>query len=331
MSQTKSRGTSWVGWIVSAVLVAGSVWLWAERQYVVDAIQYNQYTPTSTVKDIAARAGLTNDARFTFYATRPSVETSQTFNDHCQRKEADSPILGCYASDRIYIFDVSDERLKGIKTVTAAHELLHAEYDRLSDSEKKRLEPLLEAAYKKVADKDLETRMQYYDKAEPGQSINELHSILGTEYRNLGPELENYYKKYFTNRETLVTLNAQVKQQFDSLSNEADALVNQIEKLAGTINADTKEYNAEVEALNAAVQAFNERAQQSGGFTTQQEFQAARNNLLNQSNALSDFRQQIQANIAEYKALLAKLDSINAQSASLNASIDSTLSEAPKI
>lgn len=302
-----------------------------DRQYVVDAIQYTQYKPTETVKDVASRAGLTDQARFTFYATRPAVETSQAFNDHCQRKEADSPILGCYASDRIYIFNVTDERLKGIKAVTAAHELLHAEYDRLSDSEKKRLEPLLMAAYRQVTDSSLEARMKYYEKAEPGESVNELHSILGTEYGSLGPELEAYYKRYFTDRQALVNLNQTVKRTFDSLSLEADALVAQIEKLAASINSDSKQYNADVEQLNQAVAAFNARAQQAGGFTTEQEFQSARARLLSQSNALAAFRQQIQSNIAEYKTLLAKLDSINSESASLNASLDSTLSTVPKI
>lgn len=320
-----------MGWIVSALLIAGSIWLWVERQYVVDAIQYNQYTPTATVKEVANQAGLTDDALFTFYATHPSVESSSEFNKHCQRKEADSPILGCYAGNRIFIFNVTDERLKGIKAVTAAHELLHAEYERLPDSEKKRLQPLLQAAYRRVTNADLEARMKYYEKTEPGEAFNELHSILGTEYASLGTDLENHYKKYFENRAALVALHQKVEQTFNTLSEEADLLVNQIEKLAHTINGDTKQYNADVSGLNAAVTAFNARAQQPGGFTTQQEFQAERQKLLARSNALAEFRQQIQANIAEYKTLLAKLDAINTQSASLNASLDSALSDVPKI
>jgi uncharacterized protein YoxC len=317
-----------VGWIVSALLVAGSVWLWVERQYVVDAIQYNQYTPTATVREVADQAGLTNQARFTFYATRPSVESSEAFNRDCQRKEADSPILGCYASDRIFIFNITDERLNGIKAVTAAHELLHAEYDRLPDSEKKRLQPLLQAAFKKVTNSDLEARMKYYEKTEPGEAYNELHSILGTEYESLGPDLENYYKQYFTNRSMLVALHQKVEDTFNGLHEEADDLTNKIEKLAYAINSDTKLYNTEIQDLNKAVSSFNAHAQQ---FTTEEEFQAARSKLLSQSNALGDFRQRIEANIAQYKTLLAQLDSINAESASLNASLDSTLSDVPKI
>lgn len=331
MSRPKNRRVSWLGWVISALLIIGSVWLWTERQYVVDAIQYYQYEPTAPVRQVAGDAGLTDDALFTFYATRPAVESSQSFNQHCQRREADSPILGCYTTNRIYIFDVTDERLDGIKVVTAAHELLHAEYDRLADSEKKRLEPLLKAEYEKIADANLEARMAYYEKTEPGQSINELHSIIGTESESINPELERHYAKFFSDRAGLVKLHEQVDGRFKSLSDEANALVTRIEKLAFTINNDTKTYNEDIASLNRSVDTFNSRASQTGGFTTQVEFQAARQDLVRQSSILGDSRQRIQSNIAEYKTLLAKLDTINAESADLNQSLDSTLSDAPTI
>lgn len=331
MSQTKTKRTSWVGWLVSALLIIGSIWLWAERQYVVDAIQYYQYTPSAAVKQVSTEAGLTEDATFTFYATRPAVETSQAFNQHCQRKEADSPILGCYSANRIYIFDVTDDRLDGVKAVTAAHELLHAEYERMSDAEKQRLQPLLQAVYQKVTDTSLEARMEYYEKTEPGESFNELHSIIGTEYASIGGELEKHYARFFNDRQSLVALHEKVNQVFEELSEEADALVNQIEKLAYSINKDTEEYNRQIADLNQAVTAFNARAARSGGFTTQDEFQAARQALVSTSDELGDFRQQIQADVAEYKVLLARLDAINAESASLNQSLDSSLSDVPTI
>lgn len=331
MSQPKNRRAPWAGWIISAILIVGSVALWTQRQYVVDAIQYYQYTPTAAVKQVVATAGMTDDAEFTFYATRPAIESSDAFNEHCQRQEADSPILGCYASNRIYIFDVTDERLKGIKTVTAAHELLHAEYERLPESEKKRLNALLQRVYRQGTDSKLDARMEYYAKTEPGQSLNELHSIIGTEFESVGPELEAHYAKYFSNRAELVKLHKQVDGTFEALSREADQLVAQIEALADVINADTKAYNQNIESLNRQVDAFNQRSSRSGGFTTQSEFQAARQQLLNQSSSLADSRQRIQANIAEYKTLLAKLDTLNAESASLNQSLDSVLSDAPNI
>ncbi|MES2875896.1 MAG: hypothetical protein V4678_00335 [Patescibacteria group bacterium] len=331
MSQAKTRRASWVGWIISAILIAGSISLWTQRQHVVDAVQYYQYTPTESVKQVARDSGLTDDGKFTFYATHPAIESSEAFNQHCQRREADSPILGCYAANRIYIFDVTDERLKGIKVVTAAHELLHAEYERLPEAEQKRLQSLLEKTYQSGTNPKLEARMKYYEKTEPGQSFNELHSIIGTEFESIDPELERHYARYFNDRGALVRLHEQVESTFESLSEEADQLVAQIEKLASTINSDTSRYNDQITALNAAVENFNMKAEQSGGYTTQGEFNAARQNLLTQSNELADFRQTIQSNITQYKTLLAKLDTLNAESASLNQSLDSVLSDAPTI
>lgn len=330
MSQPKTR-TSWVGWLVSAILIVASAGLWTQRQNVVDAIQYHQYTPTPAIKAVAADAGLTDDAIFTFYATRPALESSAAFNQHCERREADSPILGCYAANRIYIYDISDERLNGIEVITAAHELLHAEYDRLPDAERQRLTPLLEAAYVPGDNTKLDARMKYYEKTEPGQTINELHSIVGTEFASIDPELEKYYARFFKDRASLVALHQQVESTFDSLSAEADGLVAQIEALASQINSDSEQYNQDAEALNRAVETFNERASRTGGFTTQAEFQSARQSLVNQSNALASFRQQIQTNITEYKTLLARLDSINSQADELNQSLDSVLQDAPQI
>lgn len=332
MSQTKTRRkASWVGWLLSIILIAGSLWLWLERQYVVDLVQYSQYHPTSVVETIAARAKLTDNAKFTFYATRPAVESSDAFNRHCERKEANSPILGCYVANRIYIFDVTDSRLEGIKTVTAAHELLHAEYDRMSSGEKERLKPLLQAAYDKLATDNLKERMKYYEKTEPGEAFNELHSILGTEFSPLGPELEVHYNQYFSNRQAVVDLHEKVEGAFTSLSKEAKQLADQISALARKINQATKQYNGEVEILNQDVEVFNARAAQPGGFTTQSEFQAARQALMSRSAELNALRQQIQTDTVTYKTLLARLDSINAQTSELNQSLDSSLSDAPEI
>jgi hypothetical protein len=331
MSPTNTNhNRSLLGWLISALLIAGSLWLWTERQFVVDAIQYYQYKPTAAIRQITQEATFTDSSQFVFYATQPVVEQSESFNQHCPRKEAKSPILGCYSGGRIYIFDVTDSRLEGIKEVTAAHEMLHAEYDRLPNSEKKWLQPLLQKVYDQIADDDLKTRMEYYQKTEPGEAMNELHSIIGTEVSNVGPELTKYYDRYFSNRQSLVTLHTQIEQPFKELSKEADDLVNQLDKLGFSINNDSKTYNERVIALNQDVESFNQKAK-DGGFTTQREFQAARQNLLNESNNLDSFKRQIEADIIRYKSLKAKLEAINAKSASLNQSLDSTLSDTPKI
>src|SRR5690606_32509048 len=99
---------------------------------------------------------------------------------------------------------VANAQLDGIKEVTAAHELLHAAWDRLSKSEQTRLGALLEEAYTKIGTDELEERMAYYERTQPGERANELHSIIGTEMADVGEELETYYKKYFIDRQQIV-------------------------------------------------------------------------------------------------------------------------------
>lgn len=331
MSRTKPRATTWIGWGISALLIACSVWLWTERQFVIDAIQYQQYTPTDTVRQLASDVQLTDDAIFTFYATHPAIQSREAFNSSCPRREPDSPILGCYAMNRVYVFDITDERLEGIQVITAAHELLHAEYDRLSENEKKKLKPLLESEFKRQGDNELAERMKYYERTEPGQAANELHSIVGTEFALVSPELERHFARYFKNRSMLVSLHASVNQRFDLLKTESDELVRQIESLAALINSTTDDYNEKTNALNQAVRSFNSRAKQDSGFSSKTEFDAARQTLMSESNRLSVQRQKIQSDISQYKTLLTKLNAINNEAASLNDSLDSTLSDAPKL
>ena len=331
MSPTKSRGVIVTRWVVGLLSLGFAVWLWLNHQYVIDLVHYYQYQPTASVKAVAAQAKLADQGKFLFYASKPEVADSAKFNNSCERKEADSPILGCYAAGQIFIFDVTNKQLDGIKAVTAAHEMLHAAYDRLSDGEKDRLKPLLEQAYQRVKTSELEKRMAYYNKNEPGESINELHSILGTEFTNLGGDLERYYSNYFENRAALVTLHSSVQSVFEGLSRKADQLLASANSLADAINRETKQYNADVTELNKDIQSFNATAQRPGGFGSEAEFDAARASLVARSNALDSERSRIKAEIEEYKSLVAQLEAVNTETAQLNRSIDSTLSTTPTL
>lgn len=333
MSPTNNRFkvSRLIGWLVAVLLLAFAWWVVLERQFVVDTLQYYQYEPTSEVKEITSKLELTDDAKFMFYASHPSVEGSDTFNTYCPRQEANSPILGCYANRRIHLYDVTDERLDGIQEVTAAHELLHAEYERLSDAEKERLRPLLDATYKRLADDELTSRMEYYERTQPGEMYNELHSIIPTEFADIGDELEKYYAEYFMNRRAIVEIHAKVSSQFTELSKEADGLVAKINELVASINSNTQAYNSGVLALNQKVVAFNARASQSGGFTSQSEFAREKSALEAERSQLESLRAQVNADTATHQQLIAQLNSINARTESLNESIDSVLSDEPEI
>jgi len=331
MSSKSKIAQLFSGWLATVVFFGLLAGVWFNRQYIIDLVRFTQFEPSAAIASLSEDTTLTDQGKFYFYASQPVLATNKSFNHHCERKEADSPILGCYVNQQVYIFEVNDARLDGIEEVTAAHEMLHAVYERLSQSEKDQLSPLLEKAYEKNATKELKQRMAYYAKAEPGERENELHSILGTEFADLGNELEQYYSKYFTDRGAIVKMNTRVDGVFRKLAAQADILAAELNKLIDSINAGSTNYNRSIEALNADIVAFNARAEQSNGFSSEAQFNAERNALIAPSSQLESLRQQINAKVDKYESLRVKLQAVASESDSLNRSIDSTLDEAPKI
>jgi len=271
---------------------------------------------------------MTDMGKYYFYSSKPELEDSSDFNKNCQRREANSPILGCYSGQQIYIYNVTNATLKGMEEVTAAHETLHAIYDRLSQSEKDQLKTEIDSAYQRVKTPELVERMKYYAKAEPGEETNELYAILGTEFDNLGPVLEGHYDRYFANRQKIVAYNSKTQAVFARLTNQAKSTADQINALADTINSETEAYNRRTAELSARIASFNSRARQTNGFATQAEFDTARNTLLVQVDEVNAIRESIEAKVAHYKRLRSQLQDIAAQSDALNKSIDSTLAPA---
>src|SRR5690606_10396580 len=147
-------------------------------------------------------------------------------------QEKASPILGCYTSaDRVFIYDITNEQLDGIEEVTAAHEMLHAVWNRMSSSERASIEKELRSAYEKLGDGTVKERMDYYVRTEPTEIANELHSILGTEVANLSDSLEAYYAQFF-NRERVLALHDNYNSLYVSLQDRADVLYMNMESLA---------------------------------------------------------------------------------------------------
>lgn len=318
-------------WLVALICVVLAGWLFLSRQTIIDTVRYWQYTPSSSIKQLVKNTGMTDAAKFYFYASQPELIQSSSFNAKCERREADSPILGCYNAHQIVIYGVTNAKLNGIEEVTAAHELLHAVFERMSASEIAALTPEIRSAYERVKTPELAERMKYYQKNEPGEDINELHSILGTEFANLGSKLEAHYAKYFSNREKLVAYNQKVQKVFTSLQADAKSIANQIDTLADDINASIKSYNSQTTALSSEITAFNARAKQTDGFKTQAEFRAARAALMAKVSELNAQRSSIEAKIAKYNSLRSQLEAVAAESDALNRSIDSTLAPASSL
>lgn len=294
-------------------------------------VNFWTYQPSDSVKTIASRAMLTDAGVFTLYATHPSIDDSQTFNAECDRKEQNTAILGCYTNDRIYIYDISDKRLDGIKEVTAAHEMLHAVYQRLSPDEKTKIDKLVEDEYKNLsANPDFAERMAFYARTEPGERDNELHSIIGTEVRTISPALEAHYAKYFSNRGELLNLYEGYNTVFTKLSEQTKQLAAQLDSEGKKIQSDSDSYNRAVKQLNADIISFNQRAA-SGDFSSQAVFNSQRQQLQQRVASVSASRTAINTAIERYDSLRQQYNDTVTQTQDLYKSIDSSLAPAPKV
>lgn len=330
MKKKLSFGGVLSGLIISLVLFGAAAFLILNRQYVYDQWNAWHYQPSSSINTISERAGLSDKGKFYLAASDAVVEDAAHFNNDCVRQEAKNPILGCYTNLHIYIYNVTNTELDGIEEVTAAHEMLHAAWDRLSDSGRTRIGNMLDAEYAKIATPELKARMDYYSRNEAGERQNELHSILGTEFGNLTPELESYYSQYFTDRKKVVALHDKYESVFTQLTTQADDLYSQLTALGKKISSESAAYNQQATALSAAIQDFNNRAK-AGSFTSAAQFNAERASLVAQTNALEAERTSLNAEISSYNDMYTKYQALTVRTQELNNSIDSTVAPAPSL
>jgi hypothetical protein len=322
-----------VGGLFSIAILGIAAFLVLNQQYVKDQITVWSYKAPSSIQTIESRIDFSGKGKFYFYATQPELNGPDTFNADCPRQEVGNPILGCYASGRIYVYNVTNTQLDGIEEVTAAHEMLHSVWERMSDADRTRIGALLEAEYKTLSgNTDLTARMSYYQRAEPGQFDNELHSILGSEIGNLSPALETYYKQYFNNRQKVVDLHAKYNTVFTTLKSQSDSLYSELTTLGSSIEARSAQYDVDVKQLSADITSFNTRAN-NGDFTSLSQFNSERAALLARSNKLDADRASISSDIDTYNSKYAAYQKVSTEIETLNKSIDSikALQPAPSV
>lgn len=308
--------------VVGLVVTAGATLVY--RQRIIDQVKVWSYQPSQEIVALTERGGFSGEGRFYFYVTHPRLEKAAAFNEECKRVEKGNPILGCYnqSTDTISIYDVDNEQLDGVREVTAAHEMLHAVFARLSETQRSQVAPLLEAAYQRLKTPALESRMDYYARSSPGARTNELHSILGTEFGDLGTELEAHYRTYFTDRQKVVSLHAAYENHFRSVEQELETLAEQLKQQKATIESDMATYEADLKAYNQEVSRFNARAA-SGDFTSQAAFNQERAALTSKSTTLEGRRSAMTVAIDRYNEAVKRYNALGGEMNELNRSLDS--------
>lgn len=313
-----------LGAVLVIALGTTGVWVLTHQQRVSDQLVVWRFEPSTALAAYAKRSTMTDEARFLFYASQPSIASAKPFDKQCANHLEDVGILGCYVHGerRIFLFDVTDKRLDGIEEVVAAHEMLHAAWDRMSDADRQKVAPLLEAeASKRSNDPAFAKTMDYYATAEPGERLNELHSIIGTEFPSINSGLEKYYRTYFADRGALVKLHVTSDAVFTDRQAAISSLVDQTTALKASIDTDYASYNAGYDALNAEITAFNALADEGGKFTRQQ-FNDQHDALVKRQSDLDALYASVTERVTQYDDLVAQLDGLNAEVTELNQSIN---------
>lgn len=308
------------GLVILLLVGITGVFLYTQRQYVHD--QYVVLTTTLQPRSAALLPSLdlTKSGTFYYQASRPLVLPASDFNNSCGKViQEQTIVLGCYTNKRFYVYDVNDEQLSGVQEVTAAHELLHAVYERLSVSEKQELGKELRATAASIDNQRFNDTIQQYKISEPGQIENELHSILGTEIAVLPRSLEEHYSKYFKDRQKIVyyakqyesvfTKNEdQIKeydQQLAELRTQIDSLSTTLDKQQQSISTsktrlDTLKNTENIQAYNQAVPVYNQLVNSYNNTLSELK------NRTNEYNAIVEARNSL---AAAQNELVKKLDS----------------------
>lgn len=269
--------------LISLILVISGWLIFANRYDIYDWYRLSSYDPPSEIVALADQTTMTEYGRRLFYVNRPELNDKSTFQQKCAIDEA-TIVLGCYISgEGIYLYTVNDDRLEGVHQVTAAHEMLHAAYGRLSGSEKERIDALTNSVFESLTNERIKKTIANYRDRDSSVVSNELHSILATEVSDLPSELDEYYSKYFKDRSVVVNYSSQYEGAFEERRNiveEYDAQLNslklsidnkqsELNSKAAQIQADRAEldallaannvsaYNSKVPSFNAKVRSYN--------------------------------------------------------------------------
>jgi Spy/CpxP family protein refolding chaperone len=225
---------------------------WSQRQAIYDWTRLRNYQPSADVVGLADAAGMTDKARRLFYISHPQIIGDKpTFQSHCTDSEK-TIVLGCYINrNGIYLYNVTDTRLNGVKEVTAAHEMLHAAYDRLTPEERQRIDNLTTDVFRNLKDERLQKTIESYRQKDPSVVPNELHSILGTEVGILPKDLEDYYAQYFQSRLNLVKLSETYEKAFTEREDKVASYDKQLQQLKQTIETNQAALNSKQQAIES--------------------------------------------------------------------------------
>ncbi len=307
----------------AAAILSGILFATGLNNALIDWWALHNYTPPANIAALSADTTMTPYATKLFYLNHPQLQSSADFNENCPAGGEKTIVLGCYHSRQggIFIYSVSDKELHGVEQVTAAHEMLHAAYDRLSAKDKKYVNGLLQQYYTtRLRDPTIRTEIAAYQKSEPKDVVNEMHSIFGTEVANLPGPLEQYYRHYFVHRKIVAQFAASYRSAFtkrEAIIKQYDA---QLRSLKNEINMDESTLQTELSEINS-MQSTLDAERSAGDNAAYNRGVAPYNSLVDTYNSLVD---QVRYRIYLFNTLVVKRNAIALQENKLARELNSS-------
>ncbi|HVI60717.1 MAG TPA: hypothetical protein VM535_01030 [Candidatus Saccharimonadales bacterium] len=317
----RGRRDFWLGLAGWLLLAAVLTTLFINRQPLSDWWRLRGYQPPAAVQQLAVQDTMTDYAKHLFYLNRPRLVSSvESFRQGCPNSR-DNIVLGCYHPNQegIYIYDVKDSDLQGIAQVTAAHETLHAAYERLSDKDRQYVNGLLKDYYAHgLTDQRVQDEIKLYQKTEPDAVVDEMHSTFGTEVADLPPALQNYYKRYFTNRAAVVAFEKKYEQAFLSRQQVVQAADERLAVMRAEIDAR----RARLESQQEQLQASKSRLDSLLAAGQNEAYNASLSSYNAQVSAYNSGVAALRSYIEEYNRLVAERNKVAEQLNVLNQAVD---------
>lgn len=304
-----------------AGLIAAMTALVMNQQRIVDYIKLRNYQPANSVVALATSTTLTPAGIHLFYINKPQVlATVGSFRQYCTENE-DTIVLGCYHSGQngIYVYDVPDPALMGVQQVTAAHEVLHAGYERLSQKQRAKLDAMLNNYYQNgLTDQDVKDQIAIYKKTEPTAINDEMNSLFGTEIAKLSPELEAHYSQYFSDRSRVIGYYAAYQGQFKQRQASITSFDSQLNTLKSSIDNQQISIDTQIKSISV------DRSRINGYKSSNQiaEYNAAVPLFNAKIDGYNSAVVRLQASVAQYNQLVTERNQIAGQLKVLDKALD---------
>ena len=289
---------------VLVAVMAATVAVFLNRVYLRDLISALSYEEPAEVSKIKENLDLTDGGDLILRASHTMLESEQDFNRNCKSYSVEMAVTGCYDGSYIHVYEINYEDLDGIVESTMAHELLHAVWDRMDSGERNRIGGLLQQVYKDARyTEKLSSDLGIYG---ADDFLDELHSRVGTEFKDLPNDLEKHYARYFSDQDRVVSFYEKYNVKFKKLETERKNLELELKSLKNDIESKSQQYKSASEDLTERILSFNQCASEIGCFQINSEFYSQRNQLLGEQNELNALYDRLMGLVEKYNELVEK-------------------------